>query len=89
MQKRRLGTSGLEVSALGFGCIGISFGYGPATTREAGAGARDSAHARGVGDRLRAVQLTADDLREIEGAVSKIEVHGARYSEAAQKMVGR
>ena len=31
MQKRRLGTSGLEVSALGFGCMGISFGYGPAS----------------------------------------------------------
>jgi hypothetical protein len=30
MQKRTLGTSGLEVSALGFGCMGISFGYGPA-----------------------------------------------------------
>ena len=30
MQKRRLGTSGLEVSVLGFGCMGISFGYGPA-----------------------------------------------------------
>jgi aryl-alcohol dehydrogenase-like predicted oxidoreductase len=36
MQKRRLGTRGLEVSALGFGCMGISFGYGPATTREDG-----------------------------------------------------
>src|SRR6186997_2299872 len=36
MLKRRLGTSGLEVSALGFGCMGISFGYGPATTREEG-----------------------------------------------------
>ena len=30
MQKRILGKSGLEVSALGFGCMGISFGYGPA-----------------------------------------------------------
>jgi len=30
MQKRKLGTSGLEVSALGFGCMGLSFGYGPA-----------------------------------------------------------
>ena len=35
------------------------------------------------------IELTGDDLREIEGAVSQIEVHGARYSEAAQKMVGR
>jgi aryl-alcohol dehydrogenase-like predicted oxidoreductase len=30
MQKRTLGNSGLEVSALGFGCMGLSFGYGPA-----------------------------------------------------------
>ena len=36
MQKRRLGKSGLEVSALGFGCMGISSGYGPATSREEG-----------------------------------------------------
>ena len=36
MQKRTLGTSGLEVSALGFGCMGISSGYGPATSRADG-----------------------------------------------------
>jgi aryl-alcohol dehydrogenase-like predicted oxidoreductase len=36
MQKRLLGKSRLEVSALGFGCMGISFGYGPATSREDG-----------------------------------------------------
>ena len=35
MQKRTLGKSGLEVSALGFGCMGLSFGYGPATERNA------------------------------------------------------
>ena len=29
MQKRKLGNSGLEVSALGFGCMGMSFSYGP------------------------------------------------------------
>jgi len=36
MQKRTLGKSGLDVSALGFGCMGISFGYGPAASREEG-----------------------------------------------------
>ena len=36
MQKRILGRDGLEVSALGFGCMGISFGYGKPTTREDG-----------------------------------------------------
>jgi len=30
MQKRNFGSSGLEVSALGLGCMGMSFGYGPA-----------------------------------------------------------
>ncbi|CAI0766221.1 putative oxidoreductase [Serratia entomophila] len=33
MQKRKLGNGGLEVSALGLGCMGLSFGYGPATDR--------------------------------------------------------
>jgi aryl-alcohol dehydrogenase-like predicted oxidoreductase len=36
MQKRTLGRSGLDVSALGFGCMGISFGYGPTTSRDEG-----------------------------------------------------
>ena len=31
MEKRKLGKSGLEVSAMGLGCMGLSFGYGPAT----------------------------------------------------------
>ena len=34
MQKRKLGTSGLEVSALGLGCMGMSFGYGPAKDKQ-------------------------------------------------------
>ena len=36
MQKRTLGKSGLEVSALGFGCMGISFGFGTVVSREEG-----------------------------------------------------
>jgi aryl-alcohol dehydrogenase-like predicted oxidoreductase len=35
MQKRKLGASGLEVSALGLGCMGMSFGYGPAAEKQA------------------------------------------------------
>ena len=36
MEKRRLGDSGLEVSAIGLGCMGLSYGYGPATDRNEG-----------------------------------------------------
>jgi aryl-alcohol dehydrogenase-like predicted oxidoreductase len=35
MEKRKLGNSGLEVSALGLGCMGLSYGYGPATEKQA------------------------------------------------------
>lgn len=34
MKKRKLGNSGLEVSALGLGCMGLSFGYGPAADKQ-------------------------------------------------------
>jgi aryl-alcohol dehydrogenase-like predicted oxidoreductase len=48
MEKRHLGTSGLEVSALGLGCMGLSYGYGPATDRGEAIKLIRAAHARGV-----------------------------------------
>ena len=36
MQIRKLGNSGLEVSAIGLGCMGLSYGYGPAVEKSAG-----------------------------------------------------
>lgn len=36
-----------------------------------------------------AVELTPDDLRDIENAASKITVHGARYPEKLEQMTGR
>ena len=48
MQKRKLGKSGLEVSALGLGCMGLSFGYGPATERQQAISLIRAAVERGV-----------------------------------------
>jgi aryl-alcohol dehydrogenase-like predicted oxidoreductase len=48
MQQRQLGRSGLQVSALGLGCMGLSYGYGPATDRQEAIELIRAAHARGV-----------------------------------------
>jgi aryl-alcohol dehydrogenase-like predicted oxidoreductase len=48
MQKRTLGQSGLEVSALGLGCMGLSFGLGPATEKSEAIGLIRAAVERGV-----------------------------------------
>ena len=48
MKKRQLGRSGLEVSALGLGCMGMSSGYGPPADKQAMIGLIRAAHDRGV-----------------------------------------
>ena len=48
MNKRTLGKSNLEVSALGFGCMGLSYGYGPALDRPRAVALLREAHDSGV-----------------------------------------
>jgi len=48
MQKRKLGSSDLEVSALGLGCMGLSFGLGPSTDRQQAIALLRAAVERGV-----------------------------------------
>ena len=48
MEKKILGKSGLEVSALGLGCMGLSFAYGPATDKQVAIRLIRSAYDRGV-----------------------------------------
>jgi aryl-alcohol dehydrogenase-like predicted oxidoreductase len=48
VQKRTLGNSNLEVSAIGLGCMGMSFGYGPAADRQEMIALIRSAFERGV-----------------------------------------
>lgn len=48
MQKRSLGTSGLEVSAIGFGCMGLNFGYGSVTPEAEAIALIRAAYDRGV-----------------------------------------
>jgi aryl-alcohol dehydrogenase-like predicted oxidoreductase len=48
MHKRKLGKSGLEVSAVGLGCMGLSYGYGPAVDTQQGISVIRAAYERGV-----------------------------------------
>ncbi len=48
MEKRRLGKSNLEVSAIGLGCMGLSYGYGPALEKQDGIALLRAAIERGV-----------------------------------------
>jgi aryl-alcohol dehydrogenase-like predicted oxidoreductase len=151
MQKRKLGKTNLEVSAIGLGCMGLSFGYGPAVEKQAGISLIRAAVEHGVTffdtaevygpftneelvgealapvreqvviatkfgfdidpgtgqqrglnsrpehikDRLEenvgaaVVNLTPNDIGNIDSAVSGITAQGARYPEHLQQLVGR
>src|SRR5437867_808160 len=67
MQKRKLGKSNLEVSALGLGCMGMSFGYGPAADKKEMISLIRSAVERGV---------TFFDTAEVYGPFTNEELVG-------------
>jgi aryl-alcohol dehydrogenase-like predicted oxidoreductase len=67
MQKRKLGTSNLEVSALGLGCMGLSFGYGQPVDKQQGISLIRAAVERGV---------TFFDTAEVYGPYTNEELVG-------------
>jgi len=67
MQKRKLGKSNLEVSALGLGCMGLSFAYGPAVEKQQGISLIRAAVERGV---------TFFDTAEVYGPFTNEELVG-------------
>ena len=67
MQKRKLGKSNLEVSALGLGCMGLSFGLGPAVDKQEGISLIRAAVERGV---------TFFDTAEVYGPFTNEELVG-------------
>ena len=67
MKTRRLGSSGLEVSALGLGCMGLSYGHGQATGHDDAIRLIRAAHTRGV---------TFFDTAEAYGVMSQTSVLG-------------
>src|SRR4030043_1722672 len=78
MQKRNLGKSGLEVSALGLGCMGMSFGYGPAADKQEMTSLIRSAVERGV---------TFFDTAEVYGPFTNEELVGEALSPFRGKVV--
>src|SRR5438067_6227195 len=67
MQRRRLGNSQLEVSAIGLGCMGLSFGYGSAVDKQEGIALIRAAVERGV---------TFFDTAEVYGPFTNEELLG-------------
>jgi aryl-alcohol dehydrogenase-like predicted oxidoreductase len=78
MQKRTLGKSNLEVSAIGFGCMGLNFGYGTAVAKEDGIALIRQAYERGV---------TFFDTAEMYGPFTNEEMVGAALKPMRDKVV--
>jgi aryl-alcohol dehydrogenase-like predicted oxidoreductase len=78
MQKRKLGKSDLEVSALGLGCMGMSFGLGPAIDRKDGISLIRSAAERGV---------TFFDTAEVYGPFANEELVGEALAPVREQVV--
>jgi len=78
MQKRTLGNNNLEVSAIGLGCMGLSFGYGPATEKSEGVKLIRAAFDRGV---------TFFDTAEVYGPFTNEEMVGEALAPIRDKVV--
>ncbi|MFO0928758.1 MAG: aldo/keto reductase [Gemmataceae bacterium] len=78
MQKRHLGTSKLEVSALGLGCMGLSFGYGPPVDRQQGIALIRTAVDQGV---------TFFDTAEVYGPFTNEELVGEALAPVRDRVV--
>src|SRR4051795_11768973 len=78
MKKRVLGKNGLEVSAIGFGCMGLNFGYGSALSREESVALIRAAAERGV---------TFFDTAEIYGPFTNEELVGEALEPVRDQVV--
>ena len=78
MQKRKLGNSNLEVSAIGLGCMGMSFGYGPAVDKQEVISLIRSAVERGV---------TFFDTAEVYGPFTNEELVGEALAPFREQVV--
>jgi aryl-alcohol dehydrogenase-like predicted oxidoreductase len=78
MQKRQLGRSGLEVSAIGLGCMGLSTAYGPATDRSAAIALIRAAVDRGV---------TFFDTAEVYGPYANEELVGEALAPVREQVI--
>src|ERR1700676_4412719 len=78
MQKRKLGKSNLEVSALGLGCMGLSFGFGPPVDKKEGIALIRAAVERGV---------TFFDTAEVYGPFTNEELVGEALSPFRDQVV--